>query len=366
MPHFQPRWIALLGRRDEPVDGVEDYCNFLSRGLEEQGVRLELVRMRWAEIGWIRALLELRRESVEWKGKWILLQYTALSWSRRGFPYGAIVAGALAASKGARLAIVFHEPHRQVQSSPRKIDRIRGVAQDYVIRKLYRQVDKAVFTVPIETVGWLPKCDGKAVFIPIGANIPQRLEKRSALTDERRRKTVLVFGVTGAPAMEREVEEISGVMKKTSNTIGSLRLVVIGRGALEARELLVKALGDCEVELKVRGVLPAEEISAELEHADALLFVRGAISPRRGSALAGIACGVPVVGYKNGTISEPLANAGIEGSPWGDQNGLAQGLIRILSDGSYWEELHERNVALQRKTLSWARIAEQFRTVLAE
>ena len=30
-------WIALLGRRDMPTDGVEDYCTFLGRALAQRG-----------------------------------------------------------------------------------------------------------------------------------------------------------------------------------------------------------------------------------------------------------------------------------------------------------------------------------------
>src|SRR6266852_693724 len=81
------RWIALLGRRDEPTDGVEDYCDFLARALEQRGVEMKKVRLPWAERGWLRALRKVWRESASWSGTWVLLQYTAFGWSRRGFPF---------------------------------------------------------------------------------------------------------------------------------------------------------------------------------------------------------------------------------------------------------------------------------------
>ncbi len=50
----QKRWIALLGRRDVPTDGVEDYCIFLGNGLAMVGVELKRVRVPWLDKGWIR------------------------------------------------------------------------------------------------------------------------------------------------------------------------------------------------------------------------------------------------------------------------------------------------------------------------
>ena len=55
------KWIALLGRQDEPTDGVEDYCSFLGRALASQGIELEQVRVPWGELGWIGALRQLSR-----------------------------------------------------------------------------------------------------------------------------------------------------------------------------------------------------------------------------------------------------------------------------------------------------------------
>jgi glycosyltransferase involved in cell wall biosynthesis len=347
-----------------PTDGVADYCLFLTRGLAPQGIELEQVRVPWAEIGWIGALRQLKRESAGWSGQWVLLQYTALSWSRRGFPFGAVAVLAILRRRGVRCAIVFHELNRQGGSG--LLQGIRGVCQDWVIRKLYRGAIKSVFTAPLETVAWLPKGEDRATFIPIGANIPEREHCRAEPTPATTEKTVIVFGVTDSPdAAAREVTDISSVMLEACKTLGRLRLVVVGRGADEARELLEKAFRGGDVEVVVRGILPAEEIAREFESADALLFVRGAITTRRGSAMAGIASGVPIVGYRDGSIGGPLEEAGVEWSPSHDRESLTRGLIRVLSDPQRWMELHEHNLAVQRNYLSWSRIAERFRAELA-
>jgi glycosyltransferase involved in cell wall biosynthesis len=359
----QETWIALLGRQDTPTDGVEDYCTFLGRALSAKGIELKQARVPWLDNGWIGGLRWLARESAAWRGKWVIVQYTALSWSRHGFPFLAVAVLAILRRGGARVAVTFHDPKRQGGS--RWIDRLRGACQDWVLRKLYRGAAKNIFTVPLATVDWLPKNDANAVFIPIGGNIPECMARRSPPAADRQ-KTMIVFGVTGAPQMTSEVEEIAWVMREASTKLAKLRLVVVGRGALEAQEQLVNGLRGCDVEIAVRGVLPAEEIASEFARADVLLFLRGAITHQRGSAMAGIASGIPIVGYRGGNVSGPLAEAGIEWAPWQDRDGLVRGLVRLLSDPSRWLDLHERNVAAQKNWFSWGRIADLYRTVLAE
>lgn len=116
----------------------------------------------------------------------------------------------------------------------------------------------------------------------------------------------------------------------------------------------------------MRGILPADELAREFERADVLLFVRGAITLQRGSAIAGIASGLPIVGYQNGDVADLLNEAGVEWSPWRDRDGLVRGLVRVLGDPSRWMELHERNLEVHKNHLSWGRIAERYRMVLAE
>lgn len=363
-PSRSPAWVGLLGRRDMPTDGVEDYCVFLSRALGQRGVQLDLARVEWFERGWIPALWKLWRESAGWRGRWVLAQYTGLSWSRRGFPIGILAALAILRRRGCRCAVVFHEFTRQ-SGSARRIDRMRGACQQWVIERLYARASKCIFTVPLARVKWLPREDAKAAFVPIGANIPERLDRRSGPGAQDEPRTVIVFGVTGGARAAGEVDEIAAVMSEASKSLPALRLVMTGRGSAETRNAMEAALAGRGVEILVRGVLPAEEVADEFARADALLFVRGAITLQRGSAIAGIACGLPIVGYR-AESGDTLDAAGIEWSPWRDQQRLIGALVRVLSDSARWVELHERSVQAQREHFSWARIAEQFQASLEQ
>src|SRR2546427_1791492 len=102
--------IALLGRRDSPTDGVEDYCTWLGRGLAKRGIPLAQVRVPWKETGWLRALWWFWQEGTRWRERWVLVQYTAMSWSRRGFPLAFLAALAILRLRSCRIAVVFHDP----------------------------------------------------------------------------------------------------------------------------------------------------------------------------------------------------------------------------------------------------------------
>jgi hypothetical protein len=77
--------VAILGRREEPADGVYDYCCYLRDALANAGVNLTLTQVRWAEIGHRASGQELLKAVDGKENAFFLLQYTALSWSRRGF-----------------------------------------------------------------------------------------------------------------------------------------------------------------------------------------------------------------------------------------------------------------------------------------
>ncbi|HEV2618009.1 MAG TPA: hypothetical protein VGU63_15535, partial [Candidatus Acidoferrales bacterium] len=102
-----------------------------------------------------------------------------------------------------------------------------------------------------------------------------------------------------------------------------------------------------------------------LAQANALLCIRGHVSSRRGSAIAGIACGLPIVGYRGEETAFPITEAGVLLVENGDRDGVADALCRILTDDKLHEELCRRSVNAERQYFSWNAIAAQFLHVLA-
>ena len=355
--------VALLGRCDSPTDALEDYCSWLERALAAKGCALETMRVPWAERGWIGSLRWLGRQSAGWQNHWVLVQYTALSWSRRGFPFGLLRVLRMLSKRGARCVVVFHDP--EAYSGDRFIDHLRRACQRSVMRLAYRSAERSIVTVPLDRVSWLPHNPTKAVFIPVGANLPEpRVEAQAETPATPATKTIAVFGVTGGEHILPEVRDIAYAANHVAQRLPDLRLVVLGRHSQDAREALTRALDGTRVQLSVLGLLPAEEVSQTLSRADALLFVRGQLSSQRGSAIAGIACGLPVVGYAGPQTGFPVTEAGVALVPQGDREALAGALARVLVDDTYRSQLRERSRRAYQAHFSWSAIASRYLGVL--
>lgn len=358
----ETQWIALLGRRDEPADGVEDYCDFLGQALRQRGIELRKARVGWRERGWLAALGELWRESAGWGGRWVLLQYTALGWSRRGFPLGALTVAWILRRRGARCSVVFHEASGQ--PSKGAAGKLREGFQDFVVRHLHRRSAKSIFTVQLSSIDWLNGDDRKAAFVPIGANIPETHERSNPQSSKM--KTVVVFCLTPGPNRQIEVQDVLNAVRVARGAGIPVRLVVLGRSTAEVREEFERALAGSGAEVAVLGMLPANEVAQILCAADAQLFVCGCVSQRRGSALAGVSCGLPIVGYAGAAEGTEIEQAGLELAPYRDPEALGKALIKVLTDDELNARLRERSRAAHALYFSWKAIAEKYQVALGE
>jgi glycosyltransferase involved in cell wall biosynthesis len=355
--------VLLLGRRDEPTDGVADYCEMLRDAAARHGVAFELARVGWAKKGWRGALAELRRQATGWQGRWVLLQFTTLAWSRRGFPLRAPAVLRMLRQCGARPAVVFHDffalPGNGV------IGKTREFSQARALRQLYALCDLSVFAVPVNNIAWLPLRRDKAIFIPVGANCPQPADASAPVhRGSATGRTVAVYSITGGARTSVEIADLSHALTRASKSVGPIRLLLFGRGSEEAQPALRAALAGADVEIESHGLLAPEQVSQTLSRADVLLFVRGQISTRRGSAIAGIVCGLPVVCYSGPETSWPITEAGVLAVPLRDREALAAGLESVLSDASYRKALSDRSRQATAKYFSWDAIARQFALAL--
>ena len=354
------KWIALLGRRDQPVDAVEEYCRFLGAALRERGIELQLERVAWDEAGWAEACRGLRKRAADWRGKWVFVQYTALAWSARGFPLRVPGVVKILRESGAQVAVVYHdvEPYE----GGRLIDKVRRLTQVRTMRRLMQLADRVILTVPAEKITWLPAGAGhRAMFIPVGANLPvTSTATRSGSERSGSGRTVAVFGVTGGEAGLPEIREIASAMRVAASTVPGLRVVVLGRNSEAAETTLRDLLKGTEVQIKVLGMQPGEEVVGVLSQSDALLFVRSPISSRRGSAIAGIACGLPVIARAGSETAAPVTEAGIAFYTQGAKDEPGATLTRVLEDGSYRALLAERSRRAYEQHFSWNAIAGKF------
>jgi hypothetical protein len=357
--------IMLLGRRDEPTDAVEEYCGYLSGALRAHSVETQLVRVDWSERGWPGALLELHHSSQSWRGRWVLVQYTALAWSARGFPRQFLKVLGVLRQAEARVGVVFHDVEPFAGS--RVIDVLRRRVQLSVMRRTLRVAGRAFFPISLEVVSWLGDSAHGAVFIPVGANLPAvPMEKASGTEamDTWNPTTgairIAVYGITGGGAGSEECSEIAEALRSASERGARLVLHAFGRGAAEREPELRDKLKNVSVELHFSGLLSVEGVAAALRESAATLFVRGGVSTRRGSALAGIACGRPVIAYRGAETAPPITEAGVVLVSRGNTGELGDALYRIATDESFRALLSERSKVAYQKYFAWSAIARRY------
>jgi glycosyltransferase involved in cell wall biosynthesis len=351
--------IALLGRADTPTDAVEEYCRCLGEALRAQGIDLAIERVPWEERGWRHALRLLRRRAKTWRRPWVIVQYTALAWSARGFPLRFSRVLEILKRAGVRVAVVYHDV--EPFAGTRIIDLLRRRAQLRAMRHAMDLCDMAVFTVPMEKVSWMQPQYTHSVFIPVGANLRASgaaVSRKSIASGGK--LNIGVFSVTGGSATQKEIGEIVEAVRFASSHVRNLKLTVLGRNSKETESEFRKKLDGAPVEIQVLGLLSNEDVARTLSSCDVLLFVRGPISTRRGSAIAGIACGLPVIAAEGSETSSLIAEAGVAFYSPLKKNDLGTVLLHVLEDEHYRASLAQRSWIAQQRYFSWTVIASRY------
>jgi glycosyltransferase involved in cell wall biosynthesis len=353
--------IALLGRKDEPTDAVHEYCRYLAAALQVHDMQVEIHRVSWEVQGWPDALQALRLEASKWRDTWVLLQYTALAWSTRGFPQKVLRVLRILKSAGTRVCIVFHD----VEPYPgtRLIDSVRRFDQLRTMRRALSLADRTVFTVPPERLSWLTAAPPNAVFVPVGPTVPIQTMPQAS-SQHGRVPTIGVFSITGGEAGGRETKIILASGRYAAQKLGKLHLSIFGRCAEPRESELREGFRDLPVELSVEGLVEATQVAQKLSVCDVLLFVRGPISSRRSSAIAGIACGLPVIAYRGSETAAPITDAGVILVSPDQPDDLNSALVRVLSDAAYRMDLAARSRVAYQTHFAWPAIAGRFNDFL--
>jgi hypothetical protein len=157
--------IALLGQRYKPTDAVEEYCRHLAEALTPAGIQLEIRRVPWEIHGWPESLNVLKLIATQWRGTWVLVQYTTEAWSANGFPRKVLLVIKILKAAGARVGIVFHG----VEPAPGATF-VRRFAQLRAMRRALALAEIVLFTAPREKWTWLSnkKPSARNAFLPAG------------------------------------------------------------------------------------------------------------------------------------------------------------------------------------------------------
>lgn len=208
--------------------------------------------------------------------------------------------------------------------------------------------------------------------IGIGANIEPDAAAVQQFNRESRRRS---FGATGNSHVicffgniypAKGIEELIDAFGIVCKSLADAKLVIIGSSdsgntlfsSLIRRKIIDSGLVD---RVYVSGFVPKQQVSELLLASDlCVLPFRDGISMRRGSFLAAVKHGLPVV--TTAPTSQPPDNL-IDGenvmfvSP-GDVEKLADSIVRLLNSPETYIRMKQNTVALGQK-FSWSEIAEQ-------
>ena len=200
-------------------------------------------------------------------------------------------------------------------------------------------------------------------FIPVGPNlpIPAQWQTPRPLNEI---PIVGVFSITGGNQGAMETQRILAAVQHAAKSVGKLHLSVFGRHAELRQEALRKGLENYSVEVSVDGVLEDGQIIERIRGCDVLLFVRGGISTRRSSAIAGISCAVPMVAFVGPETSWPFPDAGVILVSPSAPDELNDALVRLLANPELRAGLSRVNQLIYSEHFAWPVIARRYAALL--
>jgi hypothetical protein len=230
------------------------------------------------------------------------------------------------------------------------------------MRQLVRSALKSVAALPVDRLRWLPADPQRQKFalIPIGSNMSNGLQ-RNLPSASKGSPGIAVFGVDRNRTID-EPAPIGRIVSSAGREVGPVRLAVFGLGAREAEAALRKNLEGALVTLEVHGILPPDKVCEQLLDCSVQIFIRSGISACRGSVVAGICCGLAVVGWEDWDTAYPITEAGLRTAPSGDEAMLIKELSSVLIHEAIRVQLTMRSSEAAREYFSWDSVAASFQT----
>lgn len=289
---------------------------------------------------------------------WILLQYMPFSYGRWGFaPKLVRDAITLKRTTGALFGVMVHEAWVAMDTWRTGV---MGAYQRLQLRSLLLIAD-----VIFVSTGYLRAALGsRAVHVPVGSNITPIAKPRHEARRELGIADEFVVALFGTGNPHRVLKHPEAAISGLAAVRGAAKLRVFNLGA-GAGPLQVPS----EVRVDTPGGLPAHDISRHLLASDVLLLsFSDGISTRRGTLMAGLAHGVPVVGLR-GISTDDVLTAHPEAvvlTPVGDPVAFADAVLALTGDPQRLEQTGRAGAALYAECFDWPVIAERVTTVLED
>jgi glycosyltransferase involved in cell wall biosynthesis len=363
-PHFPPQNC-----------GVGDYTARLARELgslgHEIGVwtgqpspievnhAIQIVPMN-RDNPWGRAdLARIGRGISTWRADAVIVQYTPYLYARNGIqPWLPLWVMGLKRKLRKPVCVMAHELHYPVGLTPDRV--VFGLPQFCIFQSLALVADQVFFSYDVvrsRYAGRYPWRAKRFHWVPVSSNIERARTNGTPILERHgidpRVKLVLQFGGSHPT---RLFDHLNAAYSRVTREIGEDRVSFVFVG-MDQKAVQSKFRG------KARGLgyLPAEEVSTILSRADLVLapFMDG-VSTRRGSVMAALAHGRPVVTTR-GWATDPDADwdkacALVEAE---DLDGFASRAAELLTHPSDASRLGQEGERVFHSRYEWSSIARR-------
>jgi glycosyltransferase involved in cell wall biosynthesis len=300
------RWAILTGEYPPQPGGVADYTYQVASGLAAAGDRvsvfapsqslgkewahsaIELVRLpdHFGPRGLATIERALERRPVDR----LLIQYVphAYGWKAMNLPFAIWVAAR--AGRFAPVWVMFHEVAFPLRAWP-PTHTLLGTVHRVMARLVAGAADRSFSA----SAAWGPLLrrlcpSARAVeWLPIPSNVPDDAE----ITPVRTVPGTAIghFGTYGPATTDLLEPTLLALLSRQNRSA-----ILLGRGGIGFRERVTARHPQLSGQLIALGELPARELTSRLRGCEVLLqpYIDG-ISSRRGSSMAGLANGVPLV-----------------------------------------------------------------------
>ncbi len=378
-------WHIITGEYPPQPGGVGDYCRQVAAALAAEGVEVHV----WAPPargeasadqgvtvhrladhfhGRGRSDLERRLESFPAPRR-LLVQYVAGAFGMRSMNLPFCLW--LSRRRADRVWVMFHEYAYPIGWRQWPHHNLMGVVTRAMGRLLVERADRVFVSTP----AWLrfpplsKRAGAGAAWLPVPSNLPVSVEPDAVRSVRARvapgdRKVVIGHFGTYAPG-------ITALLRKALPPL--LRadparvLLLVGRGGTRFRAELVRGGAD-EGRVASTGGLPALETALHLRACDVLVqpYQEGATT-RRGSLMAGLALGLPIVTNEGG-LSEPIWRDGGAVALASDPShaAIAAAAESLLRRPAEWGDLGRRAAALYETRFSLRRTVHALRDLATE
>lgn len=355
-------WHLITGEYPPRLGGVADYTSTLAAGLadlgsdvhvwapwdagepeDRSGVHVHRVGGRYGPADLVRLGVELDRFTAP---RSILVQYVPHAFGCKAMNLAFVAWVARRARRGDDVHVMFHEVAFPWVRRPLRRNLLAAVHR-LMAAVLVRACGRAY----VATTGWEVLLDRLGAgrrpiaWLPVPSNVPDRanpaavVARRSALTaGDPAARVVAHFG-TYDPTL---VRDLGPALRAILDGRPWVRVLLLGAGAARWRATLADGRADRLARIIAPGVLPAAIVAEHLRACDLALqpYPDGA-SGRRGTLMASLANGVPVL-TTLGAASEPVWSGGAVATvPVGDPTRLAARAIDLLDRPGHLAELGE-------------------------